>query len=140
MDYREVTGDREFFLTLAQGTDWHEEIATFAAERDVATAWFVGSGAVEDAAVGIYDQDDFEERTVSFAEPLEVPICVGSVTRTDGEPSVSASVTLARPSGQALAGRLLDATVFSGECYLRTFEETIDRRRDEATGRRVLSV
>ncbi|MFW5937299.1 MAG: PPC domain-containing DNA-binding protein [Halanaeroarchaeum sp.] len=136
MDYREVTGDREFLLSLSYGADWREEIERFAAEHDVEAAWFVGRGAVEDAELASYDQDDFEDETVSFAEPLEVATCVGSVAIGDEDaPVVDAHVTLSRPSGQALAGRLERATVFSAQVYLRSFEEAIEWERSETTGR-----
>jgi predicted DNA-binding protein with PD1-like motif len=136
MDYREVSGDREFLLTLSYGADWREEIERFATDQDVTAAWFVGWGAVEDAELAFYDQDAFETETVAFAEPLEVAACVGSVVLDEeGDPVADAHVTLSRPSGQALAGRLDRATVFSGELYLRAFEEPLERERSETTGR-----
>ncbi|ALG80965.1 PPC domain-containing DNA-binding protein [Halanaeroarchaeum sulfurireducens] len=136
MDYREVSVDREFLLTLSYGADYHEEIESFAADRDVEAARDGGTGAVEDVELGIFDQDEFEYETVAFEEPLEVVACMGSVALDEaGTPVADAHVTLARPSGQAIAGRLERATVFSGECYLRTFAESLDRERDETTGR-----
>ena len=136
MDYREVSGDREFLLSLSYGADWHEEIESFAAENDVAAAWFAGTGAVETAELGWYDQDDFRYETVSFEEPLEVTACVGSIAEgEDEEPLADAHVTLSRPSGQALSGRLHRARVFAGDLYVRTFEDPLAWDRDEATGR-----
>ncbi|MGM0398881.1 MAG: PPC domain-containing DNA-binding protein [Halobacteriota archaeon] len=135
MDYREVSGGREFLLTLSYGADWREEIEAFAAEKSVEAAWFVGTGAFEDADLQYFDQDAFAFETVSFEEPLEVAACVGSVSLRDGDPIADAHVTLSRPSGQAIAGRLDRGTVFTGECYLRTFEEPLERERSETTGR-----
>ncbi|MFB6137589.1 MAG: PPC domain-containing DNA-binding protein [Halobacteriaceae archaeon] len=133
MDYREVTGGREFVARLDHGSDWREEIESFAAEEGIEAAWFVAMGAVQDAEILFYDQDDFEYNSVEFAEPLEVASCVGNVSLLDGEPFAHTHAVLSRPSGQSLAGHLDRATVFAGEIYLREFDTTLERERDAAT-------
>jgi len=133
MDYRAVTSDREFLLSPAHGADLLDEVQSFAADHDVEAAWFSGMGAVQDADLRYYDQDDFEYHTVSFEEPLGIAALVGNVASQDETLVVHAHAVLARPSGQAIAGHLDRATVFSGEYYLRTFEEPLERESDPTT-------
>ncbi|MFB6125475.1 MAG: PPC domain-containing DNA-binding protein [Halanaeroarchaeum sp.] len=141
MQTREVSGDREFFCTLEHGATVHEELAAFAAAEDVETGWFWGTGAVQDATLATDDQDEFATERVDYAEPLGMPALAGWLARDEaGDPTVVATAVLARPSGQALAGRLDRATVFDAEVYVHTFAETIARTPDAATDRETWTV
>ncbi|MFB6188781.1 MAG: DNA-binding protein, partial [Halapricum sp.] len=40
---------------------------------------------------------------------------------------------LSRANGSTVAGHLDSATVFAGELYVRTFEESLERAHDETT-------
>jgi hypothetical protein len=133
MNARELSVDRTFLASLEHGTDWREEIEEFAAREGIESAWFNAMGAVADAELWYYDQDDTEYRSVTFDEPLEVAACVGNVSLLDGDPFAHTHAVLSRPSGQAVAGHLNAATVFVGEVYLRSFEESLAREHDEQT-------
>ncbi|MFH5800151.1 PPC domain-containing DNA-binding protein [Haladaptatus sp. CMAA 1911] len=133
MDYREVAGEREFVARLGHGADWREEIESLADDEDVDAAWFIAMGAVQDAEVWFYDQDETEYREVRFDEPLEVASCVGNIALLDGERFAHTHAVLSRRSGQSLAGHLDSATVFAGELYMRTFEESLVREHDDST-------
>ncbi|WP_128476948.1 PPC domain-containing DNA-binding protein [Halorussus pelagicus] len=133
MNYREVSGDREFVARLGHGEDWREEIESLAAEEDVDAAWFVAMGAVQDATVWFYDQSELEYREVEFDEPLEVASCVGNISWLDGDRFAHTHAVLSRKSGQTLAGHLDSATVFAGELYVRSFEDELARDHDEPT-------
>jgi len=133
MNARELSVDREFLASLEHGTDWREEIEEFAAREGIESAWFDAVGAVQDAELWYYDQNRQEYHSVTFDEPLEVAACVGNVALLDGEPFAHTHAVLSRPSGQAVAGHLNAATVFTGEVYLRSFEEPLARDHDETT-------
>jgi predicted DNA-binding protein with PD1-like motif len=151
MNYREVSGDREFVARLAHGADWREEIESLADDEEIDAAWFVAMGAVQDATVWYYDQAELEYREVEFDEPLEVAACVGNVAWLDvsdrrsdgssgeqsesdgGERFAHTHAVLSRESGQTLAGHLDSATVFAGELYVRSFEGELERDRHDAT-------
>lgn len=149
MRYREVTGGREFVLRMEHGMDWREAIERLADKEAIDAGFFVGLGAVQDAELWYYDQDEREYQSVQFDERLEVAACVGNVSvlttpdhRAAGSERPSRQrerfahthVVLSRPSGQALAGHLDSATAFAGEVYLREFETPLERTYDEATG------
>ena len=133
MDAREVTTSREFLGRLEYGADWREEIEEFAARKDVDAAWFVAVGAVQDAELWYYDQEETDYRSVRFDEPLEVASCVGNVAYLEGERFAHTHAVLSRRSGQSLAGHLNAGTVFTGEVYLRAFDEPLERERDDVT-------
>ena len=133
MNYRELTASREFLASLEHGADWREEIEEFAAREGIESAWFTAVGAVQDAEIWYYDQEETEYKSVTFDEPLGVSSCVGNVALLDGEPYAHTHAVLSRRSGQALAGHLNSATVFSGEAYVREFEESLEREHDDVT-------
>jgi len=135
MDAREVTGEREFVVRLGYGEDWCEEIEAFTVAADVDAGWFHATGAVEDAELAYYDQDEFAYETVTYDEPLEVAACTGTIAMRDGEPEALVRAVLSRPSGQAVAGVLRRATVFDGELYCRVFEDPLTRDVDPSGGR-----
>ena len=133
MDYREVDPTREFVCTLDHGGDWRAQLEAFAAEEGIDAAFFTGLGAVQDAEILFYDQEEMEYDSVVFPEPLEVAGCVGNVSLLDGEPFAHTHAVLSRPDGEAVAGHLNSATVWAGEVHLRAFEDSLVREHDEAT-------
>ncbi|WP_435196934.1 PPC domain-containing DNA-binding protein [Natronomonas sp. EA1] len=133
MDYREVTGGREFVARLDHGRDWREQIEAFAADEGIDAAFFFGLGAVQDAELYFYDQDEKTYFPETFEEPLEVAACVGNVSHLEGERFAHTHAVLSRADGTALAGHLNRATTFAGELYLREFDTELERAHDETT-------
>ena len=133
MNYREVTTTHEYVARLDHGADWRGEIESLADETGVDAGWFSALGAVQDAELWFYDQDEQTYRPVEFDEPLEVVSCVGNVSLLEGERFAHTHAVLSRPSGQAVAGHLDSATVFAGEVHLRAFDEELVRTHDETT-------
>ncbi|KAB1192831.1 DUF296 domain-containing protein [Haloferax sp. MBLA0076] len=133
MNARAVTVSEEYLARLEHGADWREEIEEFCARKGIESAWFNAMGAVQDAEIWFYDQDDQEYQSVTFDEPLEVAACVGNVSLLDGEPFAHTHAVLSRRSGQSLAGHLDSATVFAGEVNLRAFDEPLEREHDDVT-------
>ena len=133
MHYREVEPTREFVARMEHGADWRGEIESLARDEGIEAGWFVAMGAVQDAELWYYDQDDFEYQSAEFDEPLEVAACVGNVALLDDDVFAHTHAVLSRRSGQALAGHLDRATVFAGEVHLRAFETPLEREHDDVT-------
>ena len=133
MNVREVEPGREFVARLDHGTDWREELEELAVAEGIEAAWFTAMGAVQDAELWYYDQDDFEYKAARFQEPLEVAACVGNISLLEGKPFAHTHAVLSRRSGQALAGHLDRATVFAGEAHVRELDTTLEREHDAAT-------
>lgn len=134
MDYLEVEGAREFVARLEHGRDWRAQIEAFAADEGVESAVFFGLGAVQDAELLYYDQDDETYYPERFDEPLEMAACVGNVSELDDEPFAHTHAVLSREDGTTLADHLDSATVFAGELYVREFDAALERAFDDETG------
>ncbi|MFP4530955.1 MAG: PPC domain-containing DNA-binding protein [Halodesulfurarchaeum sp.] len=134
MHFREVTPDRTLLVELAYDEPLRAELRAFADAAAIESAWVLGTGALRSAELAVYDQDALEYGTVAYDEPLEMPLFAATIGTENGAPTASARAVLARPSGQALAGRLESATVFGGEAIVWAFEESLDRTPSAQTG------
>lgn len=133
MDYQEVDGAREFVARLEHGKDWRGQIEAFAEDEEIDAAFFFGLGAVQDAVLSFYDQDDKEYRDIEFDEPLEVVPAVGNISWLDDGRFAHTHVALSRDDGTTVAGHLDSATTFAGELYVREFDAELVRERDDVT-------
>jgi predicted DNA-binding protein with PD1-like motif len=133
MDYTEVEDAREYVARLEHGQDWRGQIESFAAEEGIDAAFFFGLGAVQDARLMFYDQDEMAYEPVEFDEPLEVVPAVGNVSWIDGERFAHTHVALSRADGTTVAGHLDAATTFAGELYVRAFDTRLEREYDPVT-------
>ena len=133
MDYREVEGAREYVARLDHGVGWRSQIEEFADDEGIDAAFFIGLGAVQDATLLFYDQDDQEYYDVEFDEPFEVVPAVGNISWLYDERFAHTHMTLSREDGSVVAGHLDEATTFAGELYVREFDTELDREHDETT-------
>jgi len=133
MDYQEVEGAREYVAQLEHGSDWRGQIEDFAEAEGIDAAFFYGLGAVQDAELFFYDQDEQAYESISFDEPFEVTPAVGNISWLDGERFAHTHATLSREDGTAVAGHLEAATTFAGELYVREFDTRLEREHDETT-------
>ena len=133
MDYLEVDGAREYVARLDHGVGWREQIEAFADEEGIDAAFFIGLGAVQDATLLFYDQDDQEYYDVEFDEPFEVVPAVGNISWLYDERFAHTHMTLSREDGSVVAGHLDEATTFAGELYVREFDTELERDHDETT-------
>ena len=133
MRYREVDGAREYVARLEHGRCWRGQIEAFADEEGIDAAFFLGLGAVSDATVLFYDQDDTEYGSVEFDEHFEMTPAVGNISWLGDERFAHTHVVLSREDGTAVAGHLDTATTFAGELYVREFDTTLEREFDEVT-------
>lgn len=133
MDYRELSGSREFIGRLEHGRDWRAQIEAFADAEDIDAAVYMGLGAVQDVELFFYDQDETEYYPVRFDEPFEVASCTGNLSWLDGDRFAHTHVVLSRADGSTVAGHLQSATTFAGELYVREFDTTLTREHDRVT-------
>ncbi|AOW79262.1 hypothetical protein HTSR_0052 [Halodesulfurarchaeum formicicum] len=131
MRFQEVSPDRTLLVDLAYDESLLAELEAAVTQADLESAWMLGSGAVRELELTVYDQDAFAADAVAFDEPLEMPVFTGTVTTG---PEIAVQGVFSRPSGQAVAGRIESATVYGGEALLWGFEESLDRDHDDATG------
>jgi len=133
MNYTQVDGKREYVARLEGGRDWRGQIEDFADEEGIDAAFFVGLGAVEDATLFFYDQDDLEYDSITFDEPLEMTPAVGNISWLGDGRFAHTHAVLSREDGSTVAGHLDSATTFAGELYVREFDTRLEREHDETT-------
>ena len=133
MNYRAVESAGEYVARLETGAEWRTEIETLADEVDADAAWFTALGAVQDAELWFYDQDECAYYPIEFDEPLEVASCVGNVSLLEGDRFAHTHAVLSDPDGTTYAGHLNEATVWAGELHMRVFEDPLERAYDETT-------
>ncbi|SEQ80836.1 PPC domain-containing DNA-binding protein [Natrinema salaciae] len=133
MNYRAVESAGEYVARLETGADWRAEIESLADAVEADAAWFTAIGAVQDAELWFYDQDECEYYPIAFDEPLEVASCTGNVSRLDGERFAHTHAVLSDDEGTSYAGHLNEATVWAGEVHMRAFAEPLEREYDETT-------
>jgi predicted DNA-binding protein with PD1-like motif len=133
MDYQRVEGGREYVARLEHGRDWRGQIEEFADEEEIDAAFFIGLGAVQDAELLFYDQDEQEYDPVAFDEPFEVVPAVGNISWLYDERFAHTHMTLSREDGSVVAGHLDTATTFAGELYVREFDARLERDHDPVT-------
>ncbi|WP_254762371.1 PPC domain-containing DNA-binding protein [Natrinema marinum] len=133
MNYRAVDPAGEYVARLETGADWRAEIESLADAVEADAAWFTAIGAVQDAELWFYDQEDCEYHPIEFDEPLEVASCTGNVSWLEGERFAHTHAVLSGPDGETVAGHLNEATVWAGEVNLRAFEDPLEREYDETT-------
>jgi predicted DNA-binding protein with PD1-like motif len=140
MDYQRVEAGREYLARLEHGRDWRGQIEAFADAEGIDAAVFFGLGAVQDATLYFYDQEEQEYHPDEFDEPFEVTAAVGNISHLGGEGRSSSGerfahthVTLSRADGSAVGGHLESATTFAGELYVREFDARLERAHDPVT-------
>jgi predicted DNA-binding protein with PD1-like motif len=133
MDYQQVRGGREYVARLEHGSDWRGQIEAFADTEGIDAGFFFGLGAVQDARLQFYDQDEQEYYPVEFDEPFEVVPAVGNISWLYDDRFAHTHVTLSREDGSVVAGHLDSATTFAGELYVREFENRLERAHDPVT-------
>lgn len=80
MHVQEVAVGPSLLATLDHGEPLIGELEALAEAASIDTAWVVGAGAVQDATLGYYDQDEFVTETVEFPEPLGMPFLQATIT------------------------------------------------------------
>jgi len=133
MDYTQVEGAREYVARLEHGRDWRGQIEDFAAKENIDAAFFFGLGAVTDAELFFYDQDELEYDSLVFDEHFEMTPAVGNISWLGDERFAHTHATLSREDGSVVAGHLNAATTFAGELYVREFDTTLEREHDPVT-------
>lgn len=122
---------------LPKGADLLDSLTDICTRQDIKLGEVRVIGAVSQARVGYYDQDELVYGFIDFNEHLEIASLVGNVSLKDGKPFVHAHVTFADEKGSALGGHLAEGTlVFAAEYVIREFisTEIPERKLDGETG------
>jgi predicted DNA-binding protein with PD1-like motif len=130
------SGARVLLGRLERGDDLAEGLVRFCAAHGVEAGSLSGIGALEQAALGYYDQAAGRYDTLQIEQGLEIAALTGNVSRKDGEPFVHAHLVLAGADRRCFGGHMQPGCrVFACEFTLWAFEGPApERMPDPATG------
>jgi len=125
-----------FIESFACGDDlYHSILEAFPPDGPVMGCFFA-IGAVQNARISFYDQENRVYRPLSINKPAEILSCMGNISLLEGKPFVHAHITLGFDNGHTAGGHLMEGTivyacefhgmVLGGKC--------LERRYDPRTG------
>jgi predicted DNA-binding protein with PD1-like motif len=132
-----VTNGRRIMGRLAKGDDLLAALEKLAREHHITLGEVTAIGAVSQARIGYYNQEERTYYFLDFDRHLEILALVGNISLKDGQPMVHAHVTLGDSEGRAFGGHLATGTlVFACEFAIQEHvsEITLARQMDEPTG------
>lgn len=120
-------------VVLPRGADVLEGIETAAREAGLASAAFVGIGAIERPRLAWFDREAKTYREREFEGVWEIASLIGNVARHDGGWKVHAHLTAAGPDLAARAGHLAGGVVgVTCEVVMTGWDDPLVRRMDPA--------
>ena len=133
---REVNAVKMFMGKLAHGADLLEEITEICIEQNICLGRIEALGAVQNARLGYYNQQDHVYHFFDLDQTLEITNLIGNISIKDGAPIVHAHVTLSDKDGHAYGGHLAPGTiVFACEVVIQALDgPNFERGLDQKTG------
>jgi len=133
---REYDVQRVFLWRLPHGADLLDGITGFAEDEGIESGAVFAIGAVSEAVLGYYDQEEKRYRDNHIGRRMEIVSCTGNITMREGKPAVHAHIELADERGETVGGHLLQGTrVFACEATVfRLDGKPLHRGHDVVTG------
>lgn len=133
---RAFTTGRCLMGRLAPGDDVLEALETLVREESITSAQLQFIGALQQGALGYYDQEARQYRTITLDRHLEIASGMGNVSLRDGRPMVHAHLVLSDAEGRCWGGHLVPGNrVFACEFTLLVLEgDPWIRYPDDFTG------
>ncbi len=130
-----------FILRFERGEEVMASLLQFIKNQEIRGGFMVGLGACEDIELGYFDAVKGEYKNQKFPGEYEVTNLTGNIAWLKDEPIAHVHITLSDEDFKAIAGHLWSAIV-SGtvEIYITTFDDRIEREKDEETGLNLLKL
>ena len=132
-----VTPGRKIMGRLAKGEDLLAALSKVAQEEDIALGEVQAIGAVSQARVGYYNQEERKYQYIELINPREILSLMGNISLKDEKPMVHAHITLSGNDGCAVGGHLAEGTlVFACEFTIQEYQSAtpLVRQMDDPTG------
>ncbi|MBS3815772.1 MAG: DNA-binding protein [Hadesarchaea archaeon] len=121
-------------MRAEHNSDIIKQLTEFAKENDIELGEFTAIGALKNAKLGFYNQEEHEYQEIEIDSPHEIASCIGNISLKEGDSFVHAHAVLADEDGDTIAGHLVEGRVFAAEIHLRELKgEKIERKHDEIT-------
>ena len=126
---------KHLIVRVEHDADLIMSITSIARRNSIKAATFTAIGALKNAKIGFYDQDNHEYKETTLSTPQEIASCIGNISIKDEVPFVHAHAVLADKKDRVKAGHLLEGRVFAAEVHITEFSESkLTRKNDAETG------
>ncbi len=136
MGSKEYARGRRVVARLRHGGDLLQEVTAVAGEYGMAAAEVRAIGALSEARLAFYDQQERRYGEFSVDGPVEIVSLLGNVSRRDGATMAHLHASLAGHDGACVGGHVVPGCrVFACELMLQELEgDPLEREYDEVTG------
>lgn len=123
-------------LRLSTDEDLINVLTQYVNEQEIDAAEITVIGAVQDANLGFYDQDEQEYEEHYVEEPMELLQASGNVSYLEDERFVHLHGTFGDEEGNMVSGHVFEGTtLFAGEAVIHELDgPRLQREFDERTG------
>ncbi len=127
--------DSTYMLRIDRGEEIMECLTRLCAGEGIRLARVSAIGAVDSAALGVYDLEAQAYRREDLAGFMEIASLSGSVTFMDGKPYLHLHAVLAGQDHAVHGGHVLSLRVGATcEMFVTVMDGEVGRRRDEGLG------
>ena len=136
MGSKEYARGRRVVARLRHGGDLLQEVTAVAGEYGMAAAEVRAIGALSEARLAFYDQQERRYGEFSVDGPVEIVSLLGNVSRRDGATMAHLHASLAGHDGACVGGHVVPGCrEFACELMLQELEgDPLEREYDEVTG------
>lgn len=123
-------------LRLEKDRDLLGQLTEYCNEQEIDAGQITALGAVTEAVIGFYDQDEEFYGETRIDKEMEMIQATGNVSYLEGERFVHMHATFADEDGNLHAGHLVEGnSVFAGEATIQELDgPDLIRENDPATG------
>ncbi len=124
-----------YMLRIDKGEEILQSLTALCEKEDIRLAEVSAIGAVDKAAVGVYDLEQQAYHREDLEGLMEIASLQGSVTRMNGKPYIHLHTTLADQQNKTHAGHVIELRVGATcEMFVRTLPGEVIRKQDEEVG------
>lgn len=135
--YSNTRGD---LIVINRGENVMAQLASYAKERKLKSAWMSGLGGSGEVILGFYDIGSKEYEWKKFDWPLEIVNLTGNLSWVDGEPFWHVHGTFSSRNLQAVGGHVKELVVgLTCEVLVTPLTTPMTRLYDEETGLKLLA-
>jgi len=134
--YSNTNGD---IVIFNRGEEVIAQLAQYAKERNLASAWMSGLGGAGKVTLGFYDIETKSYEWKEFDEPMEILNLTGNLSWVDGEPFWHVHGTFSGRDLRAVGGHVKELIVgLTCEALITPHETPMTRMFDDETGLKLL--
>ena len=114
--------------------DLLEEFSKLAQKYKIKAGQIKAIGALQEAALGFYNQKEVKYETIRLNKDLEIISLIGNISLKDGQSFVHAHLCVSDKSGNCFGGHLMEnCKVFACEYIIEIYEGELIRKLDKDT-------